>query len=154
MDFHCSPSQQLWITSQPLSVVTNLMLSSCFLLCLPLSLVPSSLPVLIDSCMLPSLIMCPKSFICCSLIRFSSSFSVTCNVALKENTERRLQYFSASLSIFNISPLKFLSFLSNFLKANRHICKMEFDWSLWRWWNGPVFSWRHTFAQTILQSLL
>ena len=36
---------------------------------------PSILPVVINSSMFPSLTICPKNFICCSLIPFSNSFS-------------------------------------------------------------------------------
>ena len=75
IDLHCSLSWQLWITSQLLSSCNQpLMLSSCFILCLPLSLVPSILPVVINSSIFPSLTIWPKNFICCSLIPFSNSF--------------------------------------------------------------------------------
>ena len=78
MDLHFSLSLQLWITSQLLSSFNQpLMLSSCFILCLPLSLVPSILPVVINSSMFPSLTICPKNFICCSLIPFCNSYCQT-----------------------------------------------------------------------------
>ena len=78
----CYLSWQLRITLQLLSNCNrSLKLSSCFLLCLPLSLVPPVLHVVIDnSSIFSSLIMCQKQFICCSLISFRSSFSVLTNL--------------------------------------------------------------------------
>ena len=50
--------------------------------------------VVINSAMLPSLVMCSKILIFCSLTPFSSSFSVTYNIAkVKESTERKLPCF-------------------------------------------------------------